>query len=83
MIKKPYLVAAAVAGLMLTTGCSSHQPVADATTGQCHGVNTCKGTSECGGKDSSCHGKNECKSKGWIGMAEADCKTKGGTFKAN
>ena len=82
-MKKSYLVAAAVSGLLLTSGCAStgSGSSAESTVGQCHGVNSCKGTGDCGGKDYSCAGKNSCKGKGWKKMTQSDCDEKGGTFK--
>lgn len=82
MVKKSYLIAAAVSGLVMASGCTSSQPSADAAQGQCHGVNACKGTGDCGGKTHACHGKNACKGKGWKKMSQADCEAEGGTFKA-
>lgn len=81
MVKKSYLVAAAVSGLMLTTGCTTSSTSADVAMGQCHGVNACKGEGDCGGKSHACAGKNACKGKGWKKMTQEDCDTKGGTFK--
>ncbi len=76
------VVAAAVVG-MLATG---HQFAGGTEkegekTVKCYGVNSCKGTGECGAPDGShgCHGKNECKGKGWIKVeTEDECKEKGG-----
>ena len=56
-------------------------PKAEEAKGECHGINSCKGKGECGGKGHSCAGKNECKGKGWLSMTEKDCKAKKGTFK--
>ena len=67
-MKKSYLVAAAVSGLMMTTvGCSTGggSTAGEVSLGQCHGVNACKGTGDCGGKGHHCAGKNACKGKGW------------------
>ena len=50
-------------------------------TVKCSGINSCKGTGECGAADGShgCAGKNECKGKGWIKVkSEEECKEKGG-----
>jgi hypothetical protein len=52
-------------------------------SGECHGVNSCKGKGECGGKGHSCAGKNSCKGKGWIKATKAGCDEKKGTFKAD
>jgi len=86
-MNKSTLVAAAITGLMLTSvGCSSTQKNSGGSTGtamgECHGVNSCKGKGECGGKGHSCAGKNSCKGKGWVKMNKADCEEKGGEFKA-
>ena len=88
MNKTGILVSAALAGL-LATGCSSAQSTAKGTSasasGECHGVNACKGNGECGGKDGSmswaCAGNNTCKGKGWLKMSKSDCDAKGGQFK--
>ena len=80
-MKKSYLIAAAVSGLVLASGCTTGTKTADASMGQCHGVNACKGTGDCGGKDHACGGKNACKGKGWKKMDKADCDAKGGKFK--
>jgi hypothetical protein len=48
---------------------------------KCTGINTCKGTSECGGGPggSGCHGQNTCKGNGWVSApTEAACTGKGG-----
>lgn len=64
------LLASAAAGLMtfaMTAG-SAHAedaPAAPASV-KCYGVNSCKGTGECGGKGHGCHGKNECAGHGWV-----------------
>lgn len=56
---------------------------ADAAKGECHGVNSCKGTGECGGSDgSSCAGTNSCKGKGWITLTKAECAKRKGKFSA-
>ena len=86
------LAATALAGLALT-GCST---MANDSAGQasetvmCHGVNSCKGHGQCGGKVDacsgkngcestlSCAGKNSCKGKGLLKMSKKDCKSKGG-----
>lgn len=83
------LVRAALAGLILTGSAAlvdlAHAEDAPAAaapaTGECHGVNECKGTGACGGEGHSCSGKNECKGKGWLKMSKEDCEAKGGTFK--
>lgn len=56
---------------------------AKSTTGECWGVNECKGQGQCGGKGHECAGKNECKGQGWIASSKKDCDEKKGTFKAD
>ncbi|HTL48840.1 MAG TPA: hypothetical protein VL688_12340 [Verrucomicrobiae bacterium] len=66
----------AVAGAVILPGLAHAEGV------QCHGVNSCKGTGECGGKGHSCAGKNACKGQGWITAADdAACTAQGGTLK--
>jgi hypothetical protein len=82
MNKKILLAGAALSGLLLTAGCAnSGSKAAAVSKGECHGINSCKGTGDCGGKGYSCAGKNSCKGKGWMKMSDADCKAKGGKFK--
>jgi hypothetical protein len=81
LIKKSHLVMAAMSGLVMAAGCTTSTPTADTTMGQCHGVNSCKGTADCGGATHSCAGKNSCKGEGWKKMSKADCQEKSGTFK--
>ncbi len=85
MNKTTILTAAALTGLMMA-GCSSvTKSTSDSssavTQGECHGVNSCKGTGDCGGAGYSCAGKNSCKGKGWVKLSKTDCDAKGGTFK--
>jgi hypothetical protein len=48
---------------------------------KCEGINTCKGTSDCAGKDNGCKGQNTCKGHGWVSVPAADeCTSKGGTI---
>lgn len=85
MDSKKVLLAAALAGLAL--GASAANSVSHAekevqnSEGQCHGVNSCKGTSGCHSEKNSCAGQNSCKGKGWLMMSEKACKEKKGTFK--
>lgn len=83
-MNKPTLIAAALAGLVATTACTS-TPTAtgDQAKGECHGINSCKGKGECGGPGWSCAGKNTCKGQGWVTLTKAECTEKSGTFKAN
>jgi hypothetical protein len=76
------VVATAVVG-MLAAGhqFAGEQGKEGEKTVKCMGINSCKGTGECGAPDGShsCHGKNECKGKGWIKVkSEEECKEKGG-----
>lgn len=79
MNTKSMLIGAAVAGLCLA-GCTSMSNTATATVGQCHGVNACKGSGDCGGKGHACGGKNSCKGKGWKKMKKTACSDLGGKF---
>ncbi|OFZ30092.1 MAG: hypothetical protein A2622_09570 [Bdellovibrionales bacterium RIFCSPHIGHO2_01_FULL_40_29] len=84
-MNKTALLSAALTGLMMA-GCAygvAATPDASGTVaqGECHGMNSCKGTGECGGAGHSCAGKNSCKGKGWVKLSKADCEAKGGTFK--
>lgn len=82
MKPKYVLLTAALAGVTLaSSGCAMKE--AKAETGQCHGVNACKGQGDCSGKGHSCGGKNECKGHGWVKSTQADCQTKGGQFTDN
>jgi len=75
---KKLLLSAAMVGLTVAaTGCAEK---AQANEGQCHGVNKCKGTGDCGGKDHECGGKNSCKGKGWNKSTKEACATSGGKF---
>ena len=84
MNKKNVLASAALAGLLMGVGCSStSSETATSPMGECHGVNSCKGTGACGGKEGhSCAGQNKCKGQGWLKMSQVDCVAKNGTFKA-
>jgi hypothetical protein len=82
------LMTAALGGLMLAatiTAASADEkgaaPAAGAKTGECHGVNACKGTGACSTESNSCAGKNSCKGKGWVKSTKADCEAKGGKYK--
>lgn len=85
MTKKVGLSVTAAAALLIA-GCASDESVAEATVsesdmGQCHGVNSCKGTSACATAESSCSGQNACKGKGWLTTSKGDCDSQNGTFK--
>jgi hypothetical protein len=83
------LLSAALGGLMIAatvSAASAQEKRGDAvpnpqSMGECHGVNSCKGSSACHGAGNTCAGKNSCKGKGWIKATKADCDKKGGTFK--
>jgi hypothetical protein len=78
--KKRTLLAASVAGLLAIAGALANAGVVYAEEVQCGGINACKGTGECGGKESSCAGKNACKGLGWVSKAtETECLEAGGT----
>lgn len=82
--KKAGLAIAATAALLLTACASDdskgmNKKGSDAM-GQCHGVNSCKGTSACATAESSCAGHNSCKGKGWIPSTKANCESQGGGF---
>ncbi|MBC7538171.1 MAG: hypothetical protein H7281_05080 [Bacteriovorax sp.] len=87
MDSRNLLLAAALSGLALTATANdaaiAAAPVKEAKTieGQCHGINSCKGTSACHSEKNSCAGNNACKAKGWLKTTEKECKEKKGTFK--
>ncbi len=68
-------VAALLAGGVVRAADSTAKTAANI---HCGGVNSCKGTGACAGKDNACAGKNTCKGKGWMEMSKAECKEKGG-----
>ena len=80
-MNKAALVTAALSGLMLAACSTAPTSSANVAAGECHGINSCKGTGECGGAGHSCAGKNACKGKGWVKLSQADCEKKGGEFK--
>ncbi len=90
MDSKNLLLAAAFSGLALTASANdakkadTKEPVKEAkeVMGQCHGINSCKGTSACHSEKNSCAGTNSCKGKGWMKTSEKECKEKKGKFKA-
>jgi hypothetical protein len=93
MDKKTTLAAAALAALTMAAGCAKNGPAAAKTAstapakGECYGVNSCKGTGECGGAATegtashSCAGQNSCKGQGWISLTQTDCEGRHGTYK--
>jgi uncharacterized membrane protein len=82
------LLTIAVAGLL--TACTANQTppatqeTAHATAAKkvpCYGINKCKGTGDCGGKDHSCGGQNGCAGKAWLNLEKEVClKIKGGSL---
>ncbi len=86
-MNKSLLMAAAITGLMVsacsTTPKASTANSSEVATGECHGVNSCKGQGECGGAGHSCAGKNSCKGQGWIKLSKVACDAKGGKFKSD
>jgi hypothetical protein len=85
------LLATGVAAMLIACGADNAAketttPAAKKTASvKCVGINTCKGTSECGGGPggSSCHGQNACKGNGWVSVpTESDCTGKGGKLLA-
>ncbi|MGH8622191.1 MAG: BufA2 family periplasmic bufferin-type metallophore [Burkholderiales bacterium] len=65
-------VAIAAAGLI---GCATDpsSPVRQAKV-ECHGVNECRGQSDCGIARNQCGGGNSCRGQGMKLMSEKDCE---------
>jgi uncharacterized membrane protein len=83
MDRKATLTAAALTAVAMAAGCAHMGgSSAKAETVECHGVNGCKGQSECGGPGHSCSGQNACKGQGWLSLTPTDCTGRGGTFTA-
>lgn len=82
---KSKLMTAAFTGLVLALNANAVEKTkssAESTvTGECHGMNTCKGQGECGGQGHECAGKNTCKGKGWKTLTEKECEKKKGQWK--
>ena len=81
------LLAASVAGLVAAAGLIGFgqkvQAEDDAKEAPCYGINKCKGTGECGGKNHSCAGKNECAGQGYLKLESDTClKIQGGRLTA-
>lgn len=76
MTKKGAVLAAAAAAIFVggsaTPGDAAHHEGEELV--KCHGVNGCKGQSECNTDHSACHGKNDCAGKGWIKMTPEECE---------
>lgn len=82
--KHKVLISAAFSGILMAaceTNSQKKKSGPKSAMGECHEVNKCKGSGDCGGKGYSCAGNNACKGKGWLRMNEAECKEKGGRFK--
>jgi uncharacterized membrane protein len=88
--KTQFLISAAVAG-MLAAGANAtlsesafakdKKAAKGADKGEkveCHGINECKGKSDCHTADSACKGENSCKGKGYLKVSKAECEKKGG-----
>jgi uncharacterized membrane protein len=71
--KKQALLAASVAGLLAIAGSISLPATAQAEEVPCYGINACKGTGDCGGKNHSCAGANSCKGEAYIKMEKDLC----------
>jgi len=88
MDSKSLLLVAALSGLAFAaTANETSKPKAQEKEtvmieGECHGINSCKGTSACHSEKNSCAGTNSCKGKGWLKTSKKDCVAKKGTFKA-
>lgn len=84
-IGKGFMVASAVAGLILSGGVVAHagdEAAKEAKTGSeavhCAGTNACKGQGSCAGADNACKAQNECKGKGWAEAESAEACTEAG-----
>jgi hypothetical protein len=76
MESKSLLLSAAVAGLVMGgSALASDDYKATKDSVHCQGVNSCKGTGDCGGKTHGCGGQNTCKGKGWKKMSQKECDT--------
>ena len=84
MDAKSTILNAAMMGLLLGSVAVHAEGTTSKTTkpasGECHGINSCKGEGACAGKSNSCKGKNSCKGEGWVKMSKKECKKKNGTF---
>lgn len=87
MDSKNILLIAALTGLAMTangkeTSTPSPKKSAKEVEGECHEMNSCRGTSACHSEKNSCAGANACKGKGWLKTTEKACKEKKGKFKS-
>jgi hypothetical protein len=81
------LLAAALAGaLSIPTAlrAQDQKPASDDSRKPCWGINTCKGTGDCGAdgcRHSGCHGSNACKGQGFLRLEPETCmKIQGGSL---
>jgi len=51
-----------------------------AKTVHCHGINTCKGTSDCKTASNECRGQNSCQDQGFRSLTVKACKAAGGSL---
>ncbi len=77
------LAAGALSVSLHARGADAPASNTNAVEGECHGVNSCKGKGDCGGKGHGCAGKNSCKGKGWLKMSKEKCEAAHGKFKAD
>jgi uncharacterized membrane protein len=89
MNKRMMILGAAVAGIVAASTANAAgdaakkaAPAGDKVAlGECHGINSCKGKSECGGGTGhECGGQNTCKGQGWVKMSKKDCDAKKGKW---
>lgn len=81
------LLAAALAGVLsIPTALAAQDKSAsdDGNLKPCWGINTCKGTGDCGAdgcRQSGCHGSNACKGQGFLRLEPETClKIQGGSL---
>ena len=67
----------ALAALQAAPALADHH--AEAKKVHCHGVNACKGTSDCKTAEHACKGQNACKGHGIKAMSAEECTKAGGT----
>lgn len=80
---KTGISAASTAALLALAAVNAAPALADhhaeAKKVHCHGVNSCKGTSDCKTAEHSCKGANACKGHGFKEMTAEACTKAGGT----
>lgn len=72
-------LALAAATVFAAAGCAN-TPSASTASGNCAGINACKGQSACKTANSACKGQNACKGNGIVKMSKAECTSAGGNF---